>query len=134
MRSRWYIGIVTVFLLCTGLRVGVFLRTFVPLSTPTHSALLSAKSETYHSRDYIPSFAITSYASPTANNSLSGRYDRRVRPSQNTYPDSRSWRFVALPIIETVANGILHAYILCAETMIVALPPEDISFPFHAFW
>lgn len=133
MKNR-YLYIVLVVAVGAILRFNGYPSYVVETITPDWATISSEQEQTLSTTDYVSDFALSGYSPALANNTFARRYETHSRTVQNDYSNTRAQDFAIFAVWETAANHRLNSDISYAETLVVGLPTEDISFPFSTFW
>lgn len=133
MKNR-YLYIVLVVAVGAILRFSGYPSYAVETIAPDWATISSEQEQTLSTTDYVSDFALSGYSPALANNAFARRYETLSRTVQNDYSNTRAQDFAIFAVWETAANHRLNSDISYAETLVVGLPTEDISFPFSIFW
>lgn len=133
MKNR-YLYIVLVVAVGVILRFNGYPSYAVETIAPDWATISSEQEQTLSTTDYVSDFALSGYSPALANNAFARRYETHLRTVQNDYSNARTPYFAIFAVWKTAANHRLNSDISYAETLVVGLPTEDISFPFNTFW
>lgn len=133
MKNR-YLYIVLVVAVGAILRFNGYPSYAVETIAPDWATISSEQEQTLSTTDYVSDFALSGYSPALVNNTFARRYETHSRIVQNDFSNARTPDFAISAAWETAANYRLNSDISYAETLVVGLPTEDISFPFNTFW
>lgn len=133
MKNR-YLYIVLVVAVGAILRFSGYPSYAVETIAPDWATISSEQEQTLSTTDYVSDFALSGYSPALVNNTFARRYETHSRTVQNDFSNARTPDFAISAAWETAANHRLNSDISYAETLVVGLPTEDISFPFNTFW
>lgn len=133
MKNR-YLYIVLVVAVGAILRFNGYPSYAVETIAPDWATVSSEQEQTLSTTDYVSDFALSGYSPALVNNTFARRYETHSRIVQNDFSNARTPDFAISAAWETAANHRLNSDISYAETLVVGLPTEDISFPFNTFW
>lgn len=133
MKNR-YLYIVLVVAVGAILRFNGYPSYAVETIAPDWATISSEQEQTLSTTDYVSDFALSGYSPALANNAFARRYETHSRTVQNDYSNARTPNFALFIAEESAVSHRLNTDISYAETLVVGLPTEDISFPFNTFW